>query len=137
MSDFNFTIPGLMAMQSPVSDSLPAVSALAPHHMANSPWQGIELIGPVTLNEEPMPSAAVSAVMEFCRTSDFYPDEVIELLTSADGHIVITDAAAWTFEIPDQPLELESGMWYWRVIVTAADDSKLVVYSGTIILRPS
>ena len=45
-------------------------------------------------------------------------------LTSAGGEIVITDAAAWTFEIPAQELNLKPGKFVWSIRFT--DDQGVV-----------
>ena len=126
-----------MDIQSPVSGSLRPVSSLAPHYLSGGPWQGIESIGPVTVNGSPMPSSAVSVTMEFSRTADFCEDSILKTLTSDDGEIIIQDAALWLFEVPDQPLVIAPGMWYWMVRVTAADGSVTVIYVGSLIVYPA
>ena len=136
MSYINFTIPGLMELVSPVSASLLPHVELPPHSASTTNWCGIEAIGPVIDDGYSMPYAAARIVMEFGRTrltAGVIPRHII---TSDNGGIIINDADAWLFEIPDQPLPLEFGMWEWTIKITDTDQAVIRLYDGTIYINP-
>lgn len=135
MPNLNFAIPGLMEMQSPVSDALPPFVSLPPHSASTTNWDGIESIGPVTNDGSSMAFAAASVVMEFARvhlTDDVTPEHTI---TSEGGGIVINDAAAWLFEVPPQPLPLTFGLWEWTIKITDTSGAVLRLYDGSIYIN--
>lgn len=137
MYNFQFSIPGLMELQTPGSDDLPLVIRLPNHSLSSSSWNGIVAIGPVTEDGDPMESAADVAQIEFAPTSDGrYP---LHKLSSApetgEGTILIEgDPANWLFTIPKQPLPLPIGLWYWTFKVTTVAGDASVIYRGTIIV---
>lgn len=137
-SDYQFALPGLMALQTPISDTLTLVHSLDPHSVVNSLWQGIVTIGPiVTSDATPLPDA-VSAELEFSTDSDFEHIEYV-LTTTPDGgqgNLTITDATTWLFEVPEQPLPLSPALWYWRFKVTDASEETQRIYRGTLLVTP-
>ena len=137
MYNFQFSIPGLMDMQSPASDSLPVVLKLANHSASDSQWAGITSIGPVTEDGDPMENAAASARVEFSPTSDGkYPLACLATTPEAgEGTIVIEGAASnWLFAVPPQPLPLPPGLWYWTFSVTDIEDIRRLIYRGTLLV---
>lgn len=136
MSDIQFAIPGLMEMQSPISDMLPLYFALESHSAANSLWRGIPTVGPITLGDAgPLPTATV-AVLRFYRESPFYDREPALELTSPTA-VVIGDATdAWVFDIPPQPLPLAVGKWLFDLSVGYNVSDTVIVMRGHILITP-
>jgi hypothetical protein len=129
-----FSIPGLMEMQSPVSDALEEVVMLAPHDRNNTNWIGIASIGPTTINDEQPPYPAEVITMEFWQP---YSNE--SLLFSSDpggdGIIIIEDDVTWEFSIPSQPLDPTPGLWNWEVKVKNSQDNVTPLSRGQIIIK--
>jgi len=129
-----FAIPGLMEMQSPVSDALEEVVMLEPHDRNNTNWIGIASIGPITINDESPPYQATIVTMEFWQP---YSNE--RLLFSSepdcDGIIVIEDGDTWEFAIPEQPLDPTPGLWNWEIKVTNSQDNVTPLSRGQIIIK--
>lgn len=137
MYNFQFSIPGLMDMQTPASDSLPVALKLANHSASDSRWAGIASIGPVTEAGEPMDNAASYARIEFAPTSDGkYPLFCLATAPEAgEGSIIIEGAASnWLFTVPAQPLPLPPGLWYWTLSVTDDEDIRRLIYRGTLLV---
>ncbi len=137
MSNLQFSIPGLMDLQTPTSDGLPPVLKLANHSASDSEWVGISSIGPITEDGDPMEVAAASARMEFAPTSDGkYPlFSLSTTLAEGDGTIVIEGASAnWLFTVPPQALPLPAGLWFWTFRVTDVNATARLIYRGTIII---
>lgn len=70
--------------------------------------------------------------MQF-RASAEVDSEVGLTLDSDDGTITITDANAWTFEVP--PIErftLAPGTWHWAIYTIDADNIRETYFIGTI-----
>jgi hypothetical protein len=134
----NYAIPGLMPVTSPLAELLPLLIRLETYYKANSPWPGIESIGPVLVNDEVPASPAALVVMEFAEDTDF--QNICYTLASdasADGTVTIDgDGSTWLFEVPDQDLPLHIGMWHWRLLITAVDESVLKIYGGTLLIQP-
>lgn len=134
--EYNFSIPGLMEMQTPVSDAAPKPLTLEPHNTANTNWVGVSEIGPFTRNGSAMPFPA-SRVRFVFYTRFGYREPVWEIDSEpgADGDIVISDAATWFFSIPEQPLHLEPGLWEWELFVTDSRGVEEKIYDGTLVAR--
>jgi hypothetical protein len=93
-------------------------------------WRGIESIE-IEVNSAPPPVAAASARMFFRENFDS-PDTVLELSTS-DGTITITNAAAWTFVIPEiLDFPLRAGTWVYDFETTDTAGFVRTYFGGTI-----
>ncbi len=132
MPETNFSIPGLMELQSPASDSLEKYVFLEPHDSNNTNWIGIASIGPIQFNGEPPTYQAVTVVMHF---TNRFSDETLTL-SSADAKITIESAVTWEFVVPEQPLPLAPGMWDWTIKVTDTRGVDLKLYAGQLIVKP-
>jgi hypothetical protein len=134
--DYNFAIPGLMELQTPVSNSIPQRLSLEPHNSQNTNWIGISEIGPFTRNGDPMPFPAARVIFTlYTRFGVKEPVWEIDSEAGADGLAVIEDAAAWFFNIPEQPLMLEPGLWEWDFAVTDSRGIKEKIYEGVLLIR--
>lgn len=129
-----FAIPGLMEMQSPVSDALDKPEVLEPHDRNNTNWIGIASIGPMTINDESPPYPAAIVTMEFWQP---YSNERLLFSSEPDGDgiIVIEDANTWEFAIPAQPLDPTPGLWNWEIKVTNSQDNVTPLSHGQIIIK--
>lgn len=136
MSDFNFSIPGLMEMQSPISDSLPPIIPLTPHSASDTLWYGIQSIGPVTVDGMPFTAPAAVAELVFSRIAPFYDRDQPLVLSSVTGAVSIDGAAAWLFSVPPQPLPLAVGTWRWTFSVTDTEGVTKKLYEDDILITP-
>ena len=137
MSNPSFSIPGLMEIQTPISDALPQFLHLSPHRASNTLWSGIASIGPVTVNGTSMPYPAVNAWLEFFdRSTPDAPVCVLSNIADLDGDITIVEpASAWAFVVPEQPLPVAPGMWDWRFRVEDSAGSVTTIYDGDILIK--
>jgi len=129
-----FAIPGLMEMQSPVSDALDKPDVLEPHDRNNTNWIGIASIGPMTINGERPPYAASVVTMEFWQP---YSNERVLFSSEPGGQgiIFIEDGDTWEFAIPEQPLNPTPGLWTWEIKVTNSQDNVTPLSRGQIIVK--
>ena len=125
-------------MQTPMSDALPTILHLEPYSLANSHWDGIESIGPITLNGEQMASDAVRAWLEFSPYSDgSCPTYIIDSnVVVGRGLVGIDSAPLWMFSVAPQRILLTQGLWYWSFKVTDTEDITHSVYAGRFVVRP-
>ena len=131
MSDFLFSIPGVMAMQTPESDSLPTTLKLTPHTYGTT-WKGIEVIGPIKVNGA-APGTLAKAELHFMHSLSDQTPEVV--LSSAEGSVIIQSAANWILEVPDQMLGLRPGVWWWRLVTTSTTNVVRPFYQGNLLIR--
>lgn len=139
MSDPIFAIPGLMEMQTPVSDGLTVYAELDPYSISDTLWAGIERVGPITMNGEPLDPPATYAEMSFASAEAGVPPAyTLNTEPSAsNGTITIaSDQASQWFVVPAQELPLWTGLWYWIFRVRDADDKSITVSRGTIRVTP-
>ena len=137
MHNSQFSIPGLMDLQTPASDRLPTITKLAAHSVVDTLWVGIPTIGPITENGDPMGSPAASARMEFSRSADGSCPQYTLSTTPAIGvgTIIIEGAPTnWLFSVPAQTLPLPVGVWYWTFRVADTNTAVRLIYRGTIIV---
>lgn len=93
-------------------------------------WRGIEEIT-IEVNSAPPPASVISARMYFRETFDS-PDTVLELST-VDGTITITNAATWTFVVPEIiAFPLKAGTWVYDFETTDAAGFIRTYFGGTI-----
>lgn len=82
-------------------------------------WEGIPSIS-ITAGPEggpfAAPASALSLVtMRFKRAREV-PSDAVELSSAVTGQVTITNAAAWTFRIPEQIVPgLTRGKWTFRI----------------------
>jgi hypothetical protein len=139
MYNFQFSIPGLMELQTPISDDLTSVLKLAPHSQRDSLWVGIDSIGPITEGGAAMSDAAADARIEFSASSDGECARYILTTnpTETEGLInIVGTPADWLFSIPSQSLPLPVGLWCWTFCVTDVVDTSRVIYKGTLLVTP-
>lgn len=106
-----------------------------PPIVVNDTWNGIQLIGPITINSEPPAAALVSAKMSFRRAyTDISP--VFTLVSGtpgpAQGQLTILDDDAWTMTVPAQVIPLRTGTWRWDLELIDANGVKKTWIGGTI-----
>ncbi len=132
-----FSIPGLMPIDSPVTEVTPQFLSLEPHNHSDTDWIGISSIGPMTINGETPAVAAERILMEFI--PQLYPERecvVFDSEPDADGTITIEDGETWQFAIPAQPLPLFPGLWDWVIRVVTEEDKSVQLYKGQILILP-
>lgn len=135
MNASQFTIPGLMEIQSPLSDAVPLIHRLPSYSRANSQWGGIAVVGPYFQNE---PTVATRALMEMSLNSDMtLPFYTLDSVSSEPrGEIDIINSVSWQFSVPPQPLPLRAGLWYWTFKVETFGGAIFQVDSGRLLVRP-
>jgi hypothetical protein len=132
MPEVSFAIPGLMEMQTPVSDNLPVFLALAPHKFTDALWVGIPTAGPVFGVDDAPGIALVGVTMLFERESPFCNRDAPLELTVENSGVTITDAVAGMFSVPPQPLPLAPGTWRWSIRVATSSSDSTTIYEGNI-----
>ncbi len=140
MSDPIFSVPGLMEIQSPISDSIPPITRLPGYSRANSQWGGIDVVGPYREegSEDPPAESAVRALMILSINSDLScPSYVLDSEEDEiHGDITITDADDWSFSVPAQALPLRAGLWYWSFRVVDSAGATREIDAGRLMVRP-
>jgi hypothetical protein len=132
----NFPFPGLMELQTPVSDGLSRKTKLNNHKKSDSLWEGVSL-GPYRDGLEYMPEAAVSARMVFSRKSDGAL-AVLSLTTDTkpggNEVSIVGNQDNWLFLVSPQKLSLDAGMWFWTFVVTDQIGNDTQTASGTLLI---
>ena len=134
----DYAIPGLMPLTSPVAETeAPLPSVLEPHSLAQTLWQGIESIGPYTINDLPPYFSAEKVTMTLINgnwpcVSYTLSSEPVE----GEGTITIHDSATWWFSIEAQALPLLPGIWEWKIFVTDFRGEILPIFSGILPITP-
>ena len=130
----NFPFPGVLELQTPVSDALSRRTKLTNHKKSNSLWEGVGL-GPYRDGLEYMPEAAASARMIFSNKSDGVCTKLV--LSSVDGKVhIIGSPDNWLFGVVPQNLPLDVGMWFWTFEVVDVVGNNTQVANGTLLVVP-
>lgn len=127
-STTNFALPGLMPLDSPVADVTPPYVTLTPFRAEDSKWDGIEAIGPVTINGIAPEETALAAELVLRHE---LPGICPITLTTENGGVVIADAVSWYFYVPAQALHVIPGPWRWKFRVTTDSGTK-TYYEGVL-----
>jgi hypothetical protein len=104
----------------------PKEYTIAPHVSGDS-WNGIDLIT-ISINSAPPDEELVSAKIQFRKSS---MGSVFLTLDSADGSVVIEDAALWQMSVPSQIVSLSPDDYYWDLQTTDASGSIKTYVKGT------
>lgn len=97
-------------------------------HNRGDLWEdGYRKFGPVLIDGSPLPDQALYCRMQFRHIkTEALGYELNTAPATGQGKIIITDATAWTFEIPAQALPLDAGVWEWDIeIYTTLDHSDI------------
>ncbi len=131
--DLTFSIPGLMEITRPYLNSQRVMLALAHKPVQDSLWAGIINVGPMTPNGVQPASALAKVEMAFGTRFPIEEPPAL-LLSSEDDQITITNADTWVFTVPEQPLDLPYGKYYWHLATTDSAGNRSVHYAGTIMI---
>lgn len=114
-----------------------------PAFVEGETWEGITLIGPVTINGQPPAHPLSLAVLSFRRAySDIQPKYVLSTAPAeGQGSITIVDAATWRITVPRQALPLRAGMrlprrWFWHLDLVDNQATKKTYVGGAILVTP-
>lgn len=96
-------------------------------------WNGIQLIGPVTINGDPPAASLAVARLGFKRNySDFQHAAMVSSQDGEGGPLEIIDADLWTMSVPAQQLPLLAGQYRWD-LETVDSDGEVKTYIGGVI----
>jgi hypothetical protein len=130
----NFALPGLMEIDRPFLDSKRVLLNLAHKPLQDTLWPGIPSVGPVTPGGV-QPTDPLAKVEMWFGTHFPVEDPPLLVLSSDDaGQLVITNPTTWTFSIPQQPLALPYGHYYWCIVTIDSSGNRSVFYAGEIII---
>lgn len=120
-----------MAIQPPEQFDLPSF-------VTGDTWDGIGLIGPVTINNAAPAAQLVLARIHFRKAfKDISAAYILSTApSSGQGSITLVSASLWTLTVPRQALPLKAGTWKWDLELVDADAVKKTYVGGTIVVTP-
>lgn len=130
----NFALPGLMAIDRPLLDSKRILINLAHKPLQDTLWAGLPSVGPVTPGGAQPANPLARVEMVFGR--QFPIEETPKLVISSDvaEQVLINDPTTWVFSMPEQPLDLPYGHYYWQIVTIDSEGNRSVHYAGEIMI---
>lgn len=121
------------------SNSTPPAQFNLDDHVQGDTWEGITLIGPVTINGAAPALPLASATLTFRRSySDFEPAYVLTTGTppQGQGQMTLQSAAEWRLSVPAQPLPLKAATWRWDVTMVDSAGGTYTYVGGLLKVTP-